>query len=71
MSSYLCFQSTNNIAYAQVPPNLTHIFQPLDFNVNAFVKSFLKSRFQEWCTKEVTNGLNKGKNVHQIDIDNK
>ena len=61
----------NNIAYVQVPPNLTHIFQPLVLNVNAFTKSFLKSRSHKWYTKEVTNGLNKGKNVHQIDIDTK
>ena len=61
----------NNIAHVQVPPNLTLISQPLDLNVNAFAKSFLKSRFQEWYAKEVTNGLNKGVNVHQIDIDTK
>ena len=58
-------------AYVQVPPNLTHIFQPLDLNVNAFAKLFLKSRFQEWYAKEVTNGLDKRENVHQIDIDTK
>ena len=61
----------NNIVHVQVPPNLTLISQPLDLNVNAFAKSFLKSRFQEWYAKEVTNGLNKGENVHQIDIDTK
>ena len=59
----------NNIACVQVPPNLTHIFQPLDLNANAFAKSFLKSRFQKWYAKDVTNGLNKGKNFHQIDFD--
>ena len=48
----------NNIAYVKVPPNLTHIFQPLDRNVNAFAKSFLKSRFQD------RHANNKGKNNH-------
>ena len=62
---------TRTIAYVQVPPNLTYILQSLNFNVNAFTKSFLKSRFQEWYAKEVTNGLNKGENVHQFDIDTK
>ena len=61
----------NNIAYVKVPPNLTHIFQPLDRNVNAFAKSFLKSRFQDRHAKEVAYGLNKGKNNHQIDSDTK
>ena len=61
----------NSIAYVQVPPNFTHIFQPLNLSVNAFAKSFLKSRFREWYTKEVTNGLDKGENVHQIGIDTK
>ena len=27
--------------------------------------------YQEWYTKEATNGVNKGENVHQIDIDTK
>ena len=55
----------NNIAYVKVPPNLTHIFQPLDRNVNAFAKSFLKSRFQD------RHANNKGKNNHQTNIDTK
>ena len=61
----------NNIAYVQALPILTHFFQPLDLNFNGFAKSFLKSGFQEWYAKEVANDLNKGKNVHQIDIDTK
>ena len=61
----------NNIAYAQVLPILTHHFQSLDLSVNGFAKSSLKSGLQDWYVKEVTNGLNKGKNVHQIDIDTK
>ena len=61
----------NNIAYVQVLPILTHHFQSLNVSVNGFTKSSLKSGFQDWYAKEVTNGLNKGKNVHQIDIDTK
>ena len=29
-----------------VPPNLTHMFQPLDLSINGVAKSFLKSKFQ-------------------------
>ena len=61
----------NNIAYVQVPPNLTNIFQPLDLIVNEFAKSSLKSRFQEWYARELTNDLDKEENVDQIDIDAK
>ena len=42
----------NNIAYVQVPPSLIHTFQPLELNVNAFKKSFVKSRCQEWYAKD-------------------
>ena len=52
-------------------PILTHNFQSLDLSVNGVAKSSLKSGFQDWYAKEVTNDLNKGKNVHQIDIDTK
>ena len=41
----------HNIANVQVPPNLTHVLQPLDLNVHAFAKSFPKARFQEWYHK--------------------
>ena len=61
----------SNIAYVQVPPNLTHIFQLVDLNVNEFAKLSLKLRFQDSFRKKVIHGLNKGENVHQIDIDAK
>ena len=61
----------NNIAHVEVPLNLTCTFQPLDLKVNAFTKKILKLRLIEWYSKELTNGQNKGKNVHQFDIDNK
>ena len=67
----------NNIAHVEVPLNLTCTFQPLDLKVNAFTKKFpklwkkLSENFIEWYSKELTNGQNKGKNVHQFDIDNK
>ena len=68
---YCAHLDENNIAYVQVLPNLNPIFEPLDINVNLLAKLFLELRFQEWQTKEVTNGLNKGENVYQVDIDTK
>ena len=61
----------NNIAHVEVPLNLTCTFQPLDLKVNAFTKKILKLRLIESYSKELTNGQNKGKNVHQFDIDTK
>ena len=53
----------NNIAYVQVSPNLTHIFQSLVLNVSSFAKSFLKSWFEEWYAEEVTNDLKKREKI--------
>ena len=32
----------NNILSTKIPPNMTHVFQPLDFTVNKFAKDFMK-----------------------------
>lgn len=37
----------NDCVYVFVPPNLTHMFQPLDLIINGVAKSFLKSKFSE------------------------
>ena len=66
---FLNFLEENHLAHVFVPPNLTHKFQPLDLNVNAFAKAFLKSRFQEWYSLEVTNQMKSGKRVYEIDVD--
>ena len=68
---YLEHLDEKNIAHIQVPTNLTFTFQPLELKVNVFRKKFLKLWLIEWYTKELKNGQNKGKNVHQFDIDTK
>ena len=32
----------NNILSTKIPPNMTHVFQPLDLTVNKFAKDFMK-----------------------------
>ena len=35
----------NNILSTKIPPNMTHVFQPLDLTVNKFAKGFMKGMF--------------------------
>ena len=51
-----------------VPPNVTHIFQPLDLALNAKAKRFLNEKFEAWYSQEVTKLLNEGSDVYAINI---
>ena len=42
----------NHIKLVRVPPNMTHLFQPLDLTVNGAAKSYLKRRFTEWLCND-------------------
>ena len=61
----------NSCAYVFVPRNLTKNFQSLDLNINAFAKTFLKSKFQECYAEKVEEQLNLGRNVYNISVDTK
>ena len=50
------------------PPNLTHIFQPLDLPINAKAKRFLNGKFEAWYSQQVTMPLNEGSDVCAINI---
>ena len=43
---------------------LTHVFQPLDLAINGVAKSFLKNKFSEWYSQEITQALEKGQDIH-------
>ena len=38
----------NNILAMKVPPNMTHLFQPLDLTVSKVARGFTKKKFSEW-----------------------
>ena len=61
----------NNCVYVFVPKNLTNHFQPLDLNVNGQAKPFLEGKFESWYADQVTKEIEKGANVHFVNIGTK
>ena len=49
-------------------PTMTDHFQPLDLNVNGHAKEFLKNKFECWYTKQVTNQIDSGSNVYDVNV---
>ena len=47
----------NNIHVCLLPPNTTDLLQPLDIAVNKPTKDYLKRRFEDWYSSEVTKQL--------------
>ena len=51
-----------------MPPNLTHVFQPLDLTINGVAKAFLKNKFSEWYSQQITKRLEQGESIHDIEV---
>ena len=51
-----------------VPSNMTDHFQPLDLNVNGHAKEFLKNKFECWYAKQVTDQIDSGSNVYDVNV---
>ena len=47
----------HNIHECLLPPNMTDLLQPLDIAVNKPAKDYLKRRFEDWYSSEVTKQL--------------
>ena len=58
----------NKILLVQVPANMTNIFQSLDLTVNGSFKALLKQKFTEWYSKQITNELEKGTPLDDIEV---
>ena len=52
--------ASNNIQLVKVPPNLTHIYQPLDVTVNCAAKQFIKRKFVDWHVGQIVTEKKKG-----------
>ena len=48
---------------------MTHLFQPLDLTVNKVAKDFLKKKFSEWFSRQISIGLENGQELEDIQID--
>ena len=58
----------NNIFFTKVPANMTNLFQPLDLTINGYAKPYLKKLFTEWFAKQITDGVNSGKDPGSIEV---
>ena len=58
----------NNIILVKIPPNMTHIYQPLDLTVNHSATAFFKRRFPKWYSNEIHRQLDEGKQIDQVEV---
>lgn len=63
------YLDSSNICVTKVPPNMTHLYQPLDLTVNKFAKDFMKKKFSEWFTRQMDLALENGQELEDVDID--
>ena len=59
----------NNILSTKIPPNMTHVFQPLYLTVNKFAKDFIKGKFSTWFSRQISLGFENGMELDDIEVD--
>ena len=57
-----------NICVENVPANMTKYYQPLDLTVNREAKRFLKRKFVDWYSKQVSDQLTAGKSLESVQV---
>ena len=62
------FIEENNCVIAHIPNNITDQFQPLDLNVNSHAKELLKRKFEYWYAQQITNQLEDGSSVYDVQV---
>ena len=58
----------NNICLANIPPNMTKYYQPLDLMVNGHAKHYLKNKFSTWYRNQILKQLDEGVNIDAVDV---
>ena len=58
----------NHVLATKVPANMTNLYQPLDLSVNKAAKDFTRKKFSEWYTRQLTNGMDNGIELDDIEI---
>ena len=65
-SEVLVSYKSHNICVIKVPANMTGYYQPLDLTVNREAKRFLKRKFVDWYSSQVSNQLQEGKSLESV-----
>ena len=62
------FIEENNCVIVHAPSNMTDQFQPLDLNINGHAKEFLKNKFECWYAKQITDQMDQGSSVYDVEV---
>ena len=62
------FIKENNYVIVHVPNNMNDQFQPLDLNVKGHAKEFSKEKFEFWYVQQITNQLEGGSSVYDVQV---
>ena len=62
------FIEENDCVILYVSNNMTDQFQPLDLNVNGHAEEFLKKKFECWYAKQVTDQIERGSSVYDVNV---
>ena len=54
----------NNIILVKIPPNITHIYKPLDLTVNRSAKL----KFTKWYSNKIHRQPDEGKQIDQVEV---
>ena len=66
-SSVTSLLEENNIHVCLLPPNTTDRLQPMDISVNKLAKDFLRRRFEDWYSQQITKQL-QGNEIESVDL---
>ena len=58
----------NNRLIVNVPRNMAKYYQPLDLTVNGYSKRFLKNKFNEWYSFQVSKQLADGVMLENVQV---
>ena len=47
---------------------MTHFYQPLDLTMNGSAKGFIATKFNSWYAQQISDELESGKPLEEIDI---
>ena len=67
-SEILTILKNNKICLANIPPNISKCYQPLDIMFNAHPKYYLKNKFSTWYGNQISKQLDEGVNIDAADV---